>query len=67
MGQNTVGRQMDMRAGFGSRWRKDLHSRGQGLAAAGHSYTLNFSGNFIVTTAEHDTPQARSNFTFAAD
>ena len=54
---------MDMRAGFDGRGRKDVNYRGQGLAAAWHSCTLNFSGNFIVATAEHDTPKARSKST----
>jgi hypothetical protein len=60
MGQDAVRRQMDMRIGHRGRMGTVTDRGGQVLATAWHSCTHNASGNFVVATAEHDTPQARS-------
>jgi len=52
---------MDLRAGLHRRVREDIGPCGRVLLAAWHSCTHNAFGNFVVATAEHETPQAHSN------
>jgi hypothetical protein len=58
MGQGAVRSQMDVRISFRVRERKDVDLiLGQGMLAAGwHAHTLNAPGKFLISAAEHDTP-----------
>jgi hypothetical protein len=59
MGQGAVRSQMDIRACFRVRERKDVDLvLGQGMLSAGwNAHTLNAPGKFLVSTPEHTTPK----------